>query len=257
MKPLKTHIPNLLTSCNFLCGAVAIILALEGFYGGKMAEFMPLALLFIIVGAVFDFLDGMSARLLHVSSPIGKELDSLADATTFGLAPAVMIMAVINEFTNSYFGYIALIMAAASIIRLAKFNLDQRQTTSFIGLATPANALFWAGISCVLILLKVDSQKVAICFLLLTIVSSYLMNAEIPFFSLKFHDLKWKNNRIRYIFLIISALLYALGILMAFLEPNEKILSLIIPIPFIIIVYITLVIFDNLIRIWKKTDNEQ
>src|SRR5574344_855603 len=138
----KKHIPNSITCCNLISGCIATTYAFSG--NPKMA------LLWIIVGAVFDFFDGMSARLLHVSSPIGKELDSLADDITFGLAPASIAFMLLADFPFCLDGvgrllpYTAFLIAAFSALRLAKFNLDTRQTTSFIGLPTPANALFWA-----------------------------------------------------------------------------------------------------------------
>ncbi len=143
---MKKHIPNTITCCNLVSGCIAIVSAINGS--------PELALLWIIIGAVFDFFDGMSARLLGVSSPIGKELDSLADVVTFGVAPSTIIfhqlsVMVYPEFLTSlheYIPYCAFIMAAFSALRLAKFNLDERQTTSFIGLPTPANALFWGSL---------------------------------------------------------------------------------------------------------------
>ena len=124
-----------------MSGCVATIMAVYGLYQS--------ALLFIVVGAVFDFFDGFAARLLHVSSPIGKELDSLADVVTFGVAPTVMLcMWVSNSVPNdiSLLGLLPLLMAAFSALRLAKFNLDERQAMGFIGLPTPANALFWGAL---------------------------------------------------------------------------------------------------------------
>src|SRR5574344_2474740 len=139
-------IPNTLTSCNLISGCIAVTYAL----GGSP----EIALTFIIVGAVFDFFDGMSARLLKVSSPIGKELDSLADDVTFGVAPASLVMYQLQVvecppflyFAQPVIPFFAFLVAAFSALRLAKFNLDERQTTSFIGLPTPANALFWASL---------------------------------------------------------------------------------------------------------------
>ena len=136
-------IPNTLTCGNLVSGCIATVFALSG--DARMA------LLWIIAGAVFDFFDGMSARLLNVSSPIGKELDSLADDVTFGVAPAAIIFRELQTLecpdflapVAEYLPYFAFVMAAFSALRLAKFNLDTRQTTSFIGLPTPANALFW------------------------------------------------------------------------------------------------------------------
>ena len=182
------QIPNAITSCNLICGCIAV--------GFAMHEHYPSALLFIILGAVFDFFDGMSARLLHVSSDIGKELDSLADDVTFGVAPASMVFSICKTCTypsfigdlSLYLPYLAFIMAAFSAIRLAKFNLDTRQTTSFIGLPTPANALFWGA-------------------LIGTFIFSYLLVADIPMFALKFKNLKWTDNKIKYIFILTSILL--------------------------------------------------
>lgn len=143
---IKKHIPNSITCCNLISGCIATTFAFAG--DAKMA------LLWIIIGAVFDFFDGMSARLLHVSSPIGKELDSLADDVTFGVAPATILFSELSVLEypgvllgiKDYIPYVAFLMAAFSALRLAKFNLDERQTTSFIGLPTPANALFWSSL---------------------------------------------------------------------------------------------------------------
>lgn len=199
---LTKHIPNALTSCNLMSGCVAIVFALNANYS--------MALTFIVVGAVFDFFDGMSARLLGVSSPIGKELDSLADVVTFGVAPSTMIYTLLftidktgwNDMLAYSVPYVAFVMAAFSAIRLAKFNLDERQTTSFIGLPTPANALFWGA----LIVgseeyLYVSSGSI---FLLLAMVffSSWLLVAEIPMFALKFKHWGWRGNKIKYIFIV-------------------------------------------------------
>ena len=138
---IKKHIPNTITCCNLISGCIATSFA----FGGSP----KLALLWIIIGAMFDFFDGMSARLLHVSSPIGKELDSLADDVTFGVAPATIVFSQLYvmeypsflESLRPVLPYAAFIIAAFSALRLAKFNLDERQSTSFIGVPTPANAL--------------------------------------------------------------------------------------------------------------------
>jgi len=199
---IKRNIPNTITCCNLVSGCVATVCALN--YSPEAA------LLFIIVGAVFDFFDGMSARMLHVSSPIGKELDSLADDITFGLAPAAMVYArlctmeypVMLEPFRTFIPYFAFIMAAAAALRLAKFNLDERQTTSFIGLPTPANALFWGA-------LIVGSPDILECsaymvpaVLVMILISSYVMTSEIPMFALKFKTWGWKENKVKYVFLI-------------------------------------------------------
>ena len=143
---IKKHIPNTITCCNLISGCIATSFA----FGGSP----KLALLWIIIGAMFDFFDGMSARLLHVSSPIGKELDSLADDVTFGVAPATIVFSQLYvmeypsflESLRPVLPYAAFIIAAFSALRLAKFNLDERQSTSFIGVPTPANALFWGSL---------------------------------------------------------------------------------------------------------------
>lgn len=199
---MKKHIPNCITCCNLISGCIAIAFAV-------VSDFQY-AFIWIIIGAVFDFFDGMVARLLHVSSPIGKELDSLADVVTFGVAPSTIVFSQLGIMTypsfceplRDYLPFIAFIMAAFSGLRLAKFNLDERQTLGFIGLPTPANALFWGS----LILGigdKLDSYPVALLFILAGIlVSSYLLVAEIPMFALKFKQWKWKGNEIKFIFLL-------------------------------------------------------
>ena len=170
--------------------------------------------LWIITGAVFDFFDGMSARLLQVSSPIGKELDSLADDVTFGVAPSTVIFAQLAvmdypsffEPCRPWLPYAAFVMAAFSALRLAKFNLDERQTTSFIGLPTPANALFWGS----LLATRTDwveSSPVMLPVMLVAVgVSSWLLVCELPMFALKFKHWGWKGNEIKYVFAAFSVL---------------------------------------------------
>ena len=210
---MRRHIPNTITCCNLLSGCIAAMYAFEKAYA--------LAFAFIIAGAVFDFFDGLTARALKVSSPIGKELDSLADVITFGFAPAAMVYSWISECAAVNLGmpiaaivpFFAFLMAAFSALRLAKFNVDERQASSFIGLPTPANALFWGG-------LILGSHDIVVVnpygwMLVLSLVAlfSYLLVAEIPMFSLKFKSLSWKANRIAYTFLLVSlALLLLLGL---------------------------------------------
>ena len=172
-----------------------------------------MALLFIVIGAVFDFFDGMVARLLHVSSPIGKELDSLADDITFGFAPSAIVFSYLSPLT-SHLSFLAFIMAAFSALRLAKFNLDERQALGFIGLPTPANALFWGS----LIVGAGDWMKTApfigpnlsLVILAGVLISCWLLVCEIPMFALKFKHWGWKGNEIKYLFLLSSAVLLAL-----------------------------------------------
>ena len=201
---IKKHIPNCITCCNLISGCIATYYAIYSMY--------DYALLFIIIGAVFDFFDGMSARLLNVSSPIGKELDSLADDITFGLAPSTIVFSFLMEqnWTGVMQGnrlafvlpFLSFVMAAFSALRLAKFNLDERQALGFIGLPTPANALFWGS------LIAGSGSWLAtvpyICYILLAgvFLSSYLLIAEIPMFALKFKHWGWKGNEIKYIFIL-------------------------------------------------------
>jgi CDP-diacylglycerol--serine O-phosphatidyltransferase len=163
-----------------------------------------MALLFIVIGAVFDFFDGMSARLLHVSSPIGKELDSLADDITFGFAPSAIVFSFLSglHIHILLLPFLAFVMAAFSALRLAKFNLDERQAMGFIGLPTPANALFWGAL-----IVGLGEQLAAMPYvewivLAMVFVSSYLLVSEIPMFALKFKTWGWKGNEIKYIFLL-------------------------------------------------------
>ena len=193
---MKKHIPNTITCCNLISGCIAAYFAFLGQY--------PMALLFIVIGAVFDFFDGMSARLLHVSSPIGKELDSLADCITFGFAPSAIVFSYLCTFHIHwpFIPFLAFIMAAFSALRLAKFNLDERQAMGFIGLPTPANALFWGSL---IVGLEESGSFVAAnncwAMLLMLFYSCYLLIAEIPMFALKFKTWGWKGNEIKYIFI--------------------------------------------------------
>ena len=210
---IKKHIPNTITCCNLLSGCVASVYAFERVY--------PLAFAFIIAGAVFDFFDGLSARALKVSSPIGKELDSLADVITFGFAPATMVFSWLRECADAYLDmlvafampFAAFLLVAFSALRLAKFNVDERQTSSFVGLPTPANALFWGALVIGSHDAIVGQPYGWVLVLGLVLLFSWLLVAEIPMFSLKFKNLSWKCNRIVYIFLLVSlVLLIVLGL---------------------------------------------
>lgn len=214
---MKKYLPNTLTCCNLFSGCIATYFAFQ-------FEFKP-ALLFIVIGAVFDFFDGFAARLLHVSSPVGKELDSLADDITFGFAPAAIVYSMLTMALEAqtcnptcplteygithYIPYIAFIIACFSGLRLAKFNLDERQTTSFIGLPTPANALFWGALA---VGLNESNALTTHNWLPAALVigvflSSWLLVAEIPMFALKFKQFGIKGNELRYGFIFCSALL--------------------------------------------------
>jgi CDP-diacylglycerol--serine O-phosphatidyltransferase len=193
---MKKHIPNTITCCNLISGCIATYFAFQSDFS--------LALLFIVAGAVFDFFDGMVARLLHVSSPIGKELDSLADDITFGFAPSAIIFSYLNTFHIHIFiiPFLAFVMAAFSALRLAKFNLDERQALGFIGLPTPANALFWGALIVGLQEYAISIEGLEWIILGGTFLSCYLLIAEIPMFALKFKHWGWKGNEIKYIFVL-------------------------------------------------------
>lgn len=203
---IKKHIPNTITCSNLVSGCIATSYA----FGGSP----KMALLWIIIGAVFDFFDGMSARLLHVSSPIGKELDSLADDVTFGVAPATIVFSelAVLEYPSflqpfcEYIPYLAFIIAAFSALRLAKFNLDERQTTSFIGMPTPANALFWGSLIVFNPFWLEGYSWSALVILALVCITSFLLVCELPMFALKFKQWSFKGNEIKYIFAIIALL---------------------------------------------------
>ena len=201
------NIPNTITCLNLISGCIATYWAFQGDH--------RMALLFIVIGAVFDFFDGMVARLLHVSSPIGKELDSLADDITFGFAPSAIIFSYLSHLT-SYISplipYLAFIMAAFSALRLAKFNLDERQALGFIGLPTPANALFWGALIGGLQGYDIHFEGIEWCIIAGVFISSYLLISEIPMFALKFKTWGWKGNEIKYIFLLTCIPMLFLGI---------------------------------------------
>ncbi len=205
MKPIKTYIPNCVTCLNLLSGCVAVYFAfnLDREFAGLQA--MAWAWIFIAAASVFDFCDGLTARLLHAYSPIGKELDSLSDLVSFGLAPAFLVMnTMLGEGAPLGLGAVALLIAVAGALRLAKFNVDTRQTTSFIGLPIPANALFWIG---TLAWIKDHGYPGDIAMIVLIVLLSWLMISEIKMFSLKFANLSLRENVRRYT-LIVAAVIF-------------------------------------------------
>ena len=216
---MKKHIPNIITLSNLVCGTLAVWQALQGN--------LICAALFIFLGAFFDFFDGMTARLLHVQSAIGKELDSLSDVVTFGVAPGFIVFSLLESVTSQmgtmgWLKFVALLMPALSSYRLAKFNLDERQTSSFIGLPTPANAMVWAAYGIILsvsdpsrLLLFswfdggdfVDMMSNPWLIAVLSVVMSVALVLEVPLFALKFKNFSWVDNKVRYSFLLIDLLL--------------------------------------------------
>jgi CDP-diacylglycerol--serine O-phosphatidyltransferase len=203
---IKKHIPNFITCLNLFSGCIAVLLAFKGNYTGAFVA--------ILVAAVFDFFDGFAARMLKAYSPMGKELDSLADMVSFGFAPGMIIFSLLTEANiNEWLPYLAFIIPIFSALRLAKFNIDERQTSSFIGMPTPANAIFWAAMSFSFAPFLVANVWI---FIALTILFSYLLVAEIPMFALKVKNLAWKENQIQYVFLIVTIFLLAVFQLNAF-----------------------------------------
>ena len=226
---ITRHIPNTITSLNLLRGCFATVYALNGNF--------KCAFLFIIAGAVFDFCDGLAARALKAYSPMGKELDSLADMVTFGVAPAMILYRFQAE--SGFLIYLPLLIAVFSGLRLAKFNIDTRQSENFIGLATPSCALI-----CGSLIYAAETYPQLAGFLtaysyivpMLALVLCYLLVCEIPMFSFKFKSLKWKNNQARFTFLGLVAIL-GIAILAAGL--NWSLLVLAIFISYILVNIIT------------------
>jgi CDP-diacylglycerol--serine O-phosphatidyltransferase len=216
---IRKHIPNFITCLNVVSGTLSVLFAIKGD--------LTTSVLLIFAASIFDFLDGMAARLLKAYSPMGKELDSLADVISFGLAPGMLMMVMqqyalfgLNVQAESLSGLSlweitclasSLIIPVFSALRLAKFNIDTRQTNSFIGLPTPANALFISALALITVHGKYESIDIIILqpavLIAITLITSFLLVSEIPMFSLKFKNLKWSDNRIQFIFLTISAVL--------------------------------------------------
>tara|TARA_B100000795_G_C22804941_1_gene444240 strand:- start:5569 stop:6285 length:717 start_codon:yes stop_codon:yes gene_type:complete len=209
------QIPNYITLGNLLSGTVAVIFAVNGNYN--------IAALLVCIGIVLDFFDGFVARLLNVSGELGKQLDSLADMVTSGVVPGIVMYKLLQDnlmdkptFMNSAVQIldvplIGLILTLAAGFRLAKFNIDTRQTDSFIGLPTPAMSLFILSLPLILQYTEIEFVENLIknnYFLIgLTFLLSYLMNSELHLFSLKFKDYSFKKNIVKYIFLLSSLLL--------------------------------------------------
>jgi len=198
---ISKHIPNAITSLNLACGFISVAFSFNGDY--KTAAFI------ILLAAIFDFLDGFAARMLKAYSNIGKELDSLADIVSFGVAPAFILMLSLEEILmntgmNEQIKWIAVLLPVFSALRLAKFNIDERQTSSFLGLPTPANAMFWSFGMAFGSYLFEESLLMAIVIMILVPVFSLLLVSEIPMFSLKFKNFAFKNNYRQYLLIVLS-----------------------------------------------------
>ncbi len=238
---LKKYIPNLLTLLNLLCGTIAVIFAVN--------NELEIAAYFVLLGIFFDFFDGFAARIFKVEGELGKQLDSLADVVTSGVVPGIVIYKLLQtkntiEIFNTevvswktqeieLLPFFGLLFTLAAAYRLAKFNIDERQTSSFIGLPTPAATLVVLSLPLILNYSSLEFATALIenkwFLIILTVVLSFLMNAEIPLFSLKFKDYSWKNNKVKFVFLILTI---ALVIGLQFIA-----------IPLVILVYILFSIF--------------
>lgn len=199
---MKRQIPNMITLCNLACGVLSVFAALA-------LDYPVQAALLICLGILFDFFDGLTARLLGVSSLLGKELDSLADVVTSGVAPAAILYRLTEQtfinYGTQWMAVFFLLIPLFAAYRLAKFNLDTRQSHSFLGLPVPSQALVWVGVA-----LTYDRPS-AIAVLVVSLLLDVLMVTELPLFSLKFNfkDLSWKSNNVQYIFLIGCVILIA------------------------------------------------
>lgn len=210
MKIRLFTIPNMLTLANLLAGAIAVIVTLQ-------YHNYTLALGLVVLAALFDFLDGFVARLLNQQSPLGVQLDSLADDVTFGLVPALVMFDIYNASASyygcgcavmEYLGYVTLLIAAFSVLRLAKFNIDTTQSTEFSGLPTPANALLLLSVA-----MLAEKGYITLYqehILLLSVAMSLLLISPIRMFALKFKGFGWRGNQLRYIFLLCSVAIIAL-----------------------------------------------
>ena len=230
---IKKHIPNFITLLNLFCGCIAVVFVSE-------LDF-EMAFLFVSLGIFLDFFDGFFARLFKVSGPLGLQLDSLADMVTSGVVPGFVMFWLLKQGqnpadANQIIPYLGFIITLGSCYRLANFNIDTRQTDSFIGLPTPANALFILSLPLVrdqfpdsLVVLEIFSNQ---WFLLtITLFSAFILNAEIPLFSLKIKDFTFKKNALQIVFLSLCVLLLIFFQYLA--------------IPLVIITYVLLSIINN------------
>lgn len=255
---VRENIPNAITSFNLLCGCLSVAASFDGY--------PSTAAIFIFAAAGFDFFDGFAARILKVQSEMGKQLDSLADIISFGVAPTIILVMLLRSSLNVYYAstflaagaktvqYFPFVLVIFSAMRLAKFNVDKRQYDSFIGVPTPANGIFIASLPLIIqsnnstlfpgLAFIPGHNPIAEFFSALaytpsiifgySVIMSYLLVSEIPLFALKFKNLSWEENKIKFIFLILSLLLFFVLNVTA--------------IPIIIILYIVLSFINNSIN---------
>ena len=247
---IKRHLPNIITLLNLFSGSIAVLLAVQNYFVG--------AALFMFLGIFFDFFDGLVARKLDVQSELGLQLDSLADMVTSGLVPGVVMFKLLNlslgnpvldnseslwESTSLFEGlhhyaplaFVGFFITLASAYRLAKFNLDEDQQSSFKGLPTPANALLIVSLPLIMEFQNSDTINAVILnpwyLIVMTILSCYLLNSNINLFALKFKDWSFKTNAVRYIFIILSVIFIVVFQFLA--------------IPIIIVFYVLLSLFSK------------
>lgn len=234
---IKAQIPNLFTMLNLFCGCVALVMVSDNKF--------DLAFYFVCLGIFFDFFDGFFARKFGVAGPLGVQLDSLADMVTSGVVPGSVMLCLLsnkNYSTFNYLPYVGFIITLGACYRLAKFNIDERQSDSFIGLPTPANALFITSLPLIIVNFTDTIVAEYLCnnwvLLIITFLSTYIMNAEIPLFSLKIKDFSFAKYKLQIFFLAISVLM------LIFLQ--------ILAVPLIIIFYVLLSILDNQFKLTEK-----
>ncbi|POS02316.1 CDP-alcohol phosphatidyltransferase family protein [Flavobacterium croceum] len=230
---IKKHIPNILTLLNLFCGCIALVFLTKGNFEAAFYS--------VCLGIFFDFFDGFFARKFNVSGPLGVQLDSLADMVTSGVVPGFMMYGVLSNpyvLGNSYWSYAGFAITVGSCYRLANFNIDTRQTDSFIGLPTPANSLFFMSLPFVFEKFKesIFSETffnsyvlIALCFL-----SAYVMNAEIPLFSLKIKQFSFAKYKLQISFLLLSLVLL--------------LLLKVVAVPIIIVLYVVLSVVNNMMN---------
>lgn len=234
---MKNHIPNFITCLNLFCGCVALVQIFKGH--------LTYAAYLIFVAAVLDLFDGLSARWLNAYSELGKQMDSLADVISFGLVPGAVMFwmlqqspleeTIANDTIRRVIQFLPFVVTVFSALRLGKFNIDTRQTTSFIGLPTPANTLLIVSLPLIVKENNVNWNAVLLnpYFILSScIILSFLLVAELPMFSLKMKSLAFSANKIQYIFLALAIVLFSIFLLKA--------------VPLIIILYILLSLINYL-----------
>lgn len=225
---IKKHIPNFITLLNLFCGCIAIVMVAD-------LKF-EMAFYFVSLGIFFDFFDGFFARKFNVSGPLGVQLDSLADMVTSGVVPGFVMFCMLSfaEYsTNLYLPYLGFIITLGACYRLANFNIDTRQSDSFIGLPTPANTLFIVSLPLVMHSFVGPYLQNPWILIMITILSAYVMNAEIPLFSLKIKNFSFQKYKLQILFLMASLVMIA----------TLKFLA----IPLIIIAYVLVSILNTIL----------